>query len=310
MRSLGGLHLHPQSSELVVSVQMSCDALRLCRRRKFFHVEERLGQNCLHNCCPVSSSARLRRREISGIPVRAASDYAVKAEQAGLTIGLQPVEDPKEQKTYFDTELTPKGFIPVFIVMQNGSAEDSFLFDKSKIAYGPADSSLSTPQMGEKAAKGALVVGTASALAISPAGLVVAMVLASKAVHGTQIQEAILKKEMQSETLSPGFRRTGFCTYRCRRTVRGRRFTCRFRSPKQAPKSQWSLICSFKERKNVEVNHLFSCHFALCGFYLGGRDQCPRPVVNPDGLEAEAASAAGADSRILRHEIWGESLRV
>lgn len=143
-------------------------------------------------------------------PVRAASDYAVKAEQAGLTIGLQPVEDPKEQKTYFDTELTPKGFIPVFIVMQNGSAEDSFLFDKSKIAYGPADSSLSTPQMGEKAAKGALVVGTASALAISPAGLVVAMVLASKAVHGTQIQEAILKKEMQSETLSPGVSAHGF----------------------------------------------------------------------------------------------------
>ncbi len=143
-------------------------------------------------------------------PVRPAGDYAVKAEQAGMTVGLQPVEDPKEQKTYFDTELTPKGVIPVFIVMQNGSTGDSFLFDKTKVTYGPADSSLSTPKMGEKAAKGAVIVGTASALAISPAGMVVAIALASKAVHGTQIQESILKKEMQSKTLSPGVSAHGF----------------------------------------------------------------------------------------------------
>lgn len=143
-------------------------------------------------------------------PVRPPGDYAVTAEQAGVTIGLQPVEDPKEQKTYFDTELTPKGVIPVFIVMQNGSTGESFLFDKTKVTYGPADSSLSTPKMGEKAAKGAVIVGTASALAISPAGMVVAIALASKAVHGTQIQESILKKEMQSKTLSPGVSAHGF----------------------------------------------------------------------------------------------------
>ena len=143
-------------------------------------------------------------------PVRPAGDYPFTAQQAGITIGLQPVEDPKEQKTYFDTELTPKGVIPVFIVIQNGSTADSFLFDKTKVIYGPADSSLSTPKMGEKAAKGALVVGTASAVAISPAGMVVAIALASKAAHGTQIQESILKREMQSKTFSPGVSAHGF----------------------------------------------------------------------------------------------------
>ncbi len=143
-------------------------------------------------------------------PVRPAANYTVSVQHDGLTIGLQPVEDSKEQKTYFDTELTPKGFIPVFIVMQNGSQDDSFLFDKTKVTYGLADSSLSTPKMGEKAAKGAVIVGTASALAISPAGIVVAMVLASKAVHGTQIQESILKKELQSKTISPGVSAHGF----------------------------------------------------------------------------------------------------
>jgi hypothetical protein len=67
-------------------------------------------------------------------PVRQATDYPSKAEQAG------PVEDLKEQKTYFHTELTPKGFIPVFVVLQNASDGESFLFDKSGITYGPTDS--------------------------------------------------------------------------------------------------------------------------------------------------------------------------
>ena len=40
-------------------------------------------------------------------PVRPAGDYAVTAEKAGLTIGVQPVEDLKDQMTYFDAQLTP-----------------------------------------------------------------------------------------------------------------------------------------------------------------------------------------------------------
>jgi hypothetical protein len=37
-------------------------------------------------------------------PIRQARDYAVTAEQAGLIIGIQPVEDIAEQKTYFHTD--------------------------------------------------------------------------------------------------------------------------------------------------------------------------------------------------------------
>jgi hypothetical protein len=52
-------------------------------------------------------------------PVRPAASYAITAANSGLTIGFEPVEDLKDQKAYFDTELTPKGFIPVFLVMEN-----------------------------------------------------------------------------------------------------------------------------------------------------------------------------------------------
>jgi hypothetical protein len=107
-------------------------------------------------------------------PVRPARDYAVTAARAGLTIGVQPVEDLKEQKTYFDTELTPKGFIPVFVVIENGSTGDSFLFDQTTVGYGGAFYNF-TPNRG-----------------------------------ATKVQGNILKKELKSKTLSPGTSVHGF----------------------------------------------------------------------------------------------------
>jgi hypothetical protein len=129
-------------------------------------------------------------------PVRPAGDYAVTAERAGLIIGVQPVEDPKEQKTYFHTELTPKGFIPVFIVMLNGSSGDSFLFDKTGITYGPVDSNLlSTPKARPNRVESILLGGVFAGQAIS---------------NASEVQQNILKKELQSTTLSPGASVHGF----------------------------------------------------------------------------------------------------
>jgi len=137
-------------------------------------------------------------------PVRKAGEYAVTAEKAGLTIGVQPVEDLREQKTYFHTELTPKGFIPVFIVMQNGSNADSFLFDKTRVTYGAADSSVSTPEARSKAGEG---IAIASLATVSLVGGFVAVKLISNA---SWVQENILKKELQSKTLSAGTSAHGF----------------------------------------------------------------------------------------------------
>lgn len=137
-------------------------------------------------------------------PVRPAGDYSVKTEKAGLTIGIQPVEDLKEQKTYFHTELSPKGFVPVFVVIQNAVDGDSFLFDKSGITYGPADSSPSTPDARSKAGDKLAVVSMAT---LSLGGALLAMKLISDA---SWVQENILKKELQSKTLSAGTSAHGF----------------------------------------------------------------------------------------------------
>jgi len=137
-------------------------------------------------------------------PVRSASDYPVKAEKAGLVVGVQPVEDLKEQETYFHTKLTPKGFLPVFIVIQNGTNAESFLFDKTKITLSSADSRGAGPQVHSKAGE---VTAVASLAAISIVGMVVAVKLITGA---TNVQQNILKKEVQSKTLSPGQSAHGF----------------------------------------------------------------------------------------------------
>jgi hypothetical protein len=143
-------------------------------------------------------------------PARKASDCAVKVEKAGLKIGIQPLVDLKEQKTYFNTELTAQGFLPVYIVLENGSSGDSFLFDKTGITYGPADTGLSTaPKADEKAEIGVAIYSTATLAAggVPIAGMVVIGILSAKA---SQVSENILKKELQSRTLSPGESAYGF----------------------------------------------------------------------------------------------------
>jgi hypothetical protein len=107
-------------------------------------------------------------------PVRKASEYAVHTERSGVTIGVQPIEDLGEQKAYFDAKLTTRGFIPVFVVIENASSTDSFLFDQTNIGYGGAFYNFS-PNLGMN-----------------------------------HVQENIAKKQLKSATLSSGQSVHGF----------------------------------------------------------------------------------------------------
>jgi hypothetical protein len=131
-------------------------------------------------------------------PVKHAAAYGFTTAAAGLTIGVEPVEDPKDQENYFHAGLTTKGFLPIFIVIENNSADDSFLFDKAALTFG------ATPEARSKTGED---IGIVSAVAISPLGMLVAAKLIS---HASQVQENLLKKEIQSKTLSPGAATHGF----------------------------------------------------------------------------------------------------
>jgi hypothetical protein len=146
--------------------------------------------------CALFLMPAYAQQKFADYPVHAADSYAIKAESAGLIIGVQPVEDPKEQKGYFDTELTPRGFIPVFIVIENRSREDSYLFDKSIVTCGPDEAGISHLEVRSKAERPA-VVGVSM---LAPAGGFIVM---AKVINASHVQQNILKKELQSKTLSP-----------------------------------------------------------------------------------------------------------
>jgi hypothetical protein len=134
-------------------------------------------------------------------PVRQAREYPISVENAGVVIGLEPVEDPQAQETYFHTDFKKKGVVPVFLVIENGTSADDFIFDKTKVTYGPTDSGISTPQP-----KGG--VGPVLAVSAIPfVGIFAAADIISKA---SRIQENLMKREIQSTTLSPGRSARGF----------------------------------------------------------------------------------------------------
>jgi len=141
-------------------------------------------------------------QKFADYPVHAADYYAIKDSKAELVFGAQSVEDPKEQKTYFDTELAPRGFIPVFIVIENRSKEDSFLFDKSAVTCGPDEAGLSNLEVRSKAER----PGVVGLSLVTPA----TFIIFAKINNASHIQQNIVKKELQSKTLSPAASAHGF----------------------------------------------------------------------------------------------------
>jgi len=133
-------------------------------------------------------------------PDRKASDCSAKIEKAGLVVGAQPVDDTRDQKSYFGTELTAKGYLPVFVVVENKSTTDTFFFDKSNLAQAAASGGAvkdARSKTGE----------TMAIIAMGGVGGLIAMKMISNA---TAVQENMLKNEIQTKTLSPGTSVHGF----------------------------------------------------------------------------------------------------
>ncbi len=130
-------------------------------------------------------------------PERKVTDCAVRADKGDISVGAQAVEDTKDQKVYFATEMTEKGYLPVYVVIENRSVADSYLFDKSNVAMADA----SAGAVSEARSK------TGEKFAMFGVGGIFAMRAITSA---TAVQENLLKNEIQSKTLSPGVSVKGF----------------------------------------------------------------------------------------------------
>lgn len=128
-----------------------------------------------------------------------AKECSVTAENGGVTIGLEPVDSVAEQNSIFGTDLSKRGFIPVFLVVENGMASGSVIFDRSKVTYGAAASALSAPHMG---------VGKAIGLSFIP--LAGGFLGAGALKKTARIQSSLMEQELHSTTIARGASARGF----------------------------------------------------------------------------------------------------
>lgn len=136
-------------------------------------------------------------------PVRQPSDYSISAQQDQVSIGLEPVESVQDQLKYFHTALSPKGFLPVLVVIHNRSKLASLLLDKGAISYGLGDSEEASPKENTAGQKVA-IVSTALIPFIGP------FISLGIAKDTSEVKQNLFRRELQSRTLSPGDKVYGF----------------------------------------------------------------------------------------------------
>lgn len=134
-------------------------------------------------------------------PTKPAKECAVTVERDGIRVGLDPVEDSAAQSNLFGVSLTKKGFVPIYLVIENARDADSLIFDTSRISYGSANSEVPAVKTGSITGK------MLAASAIPFAG---GFIAAHEASGFLRIEHNLLEKEMRSTTISPGLAAHGF----------------------------------------------------------------------------------------------------
>lgn len=89
-------------------------------------------------------------------------------------------------------------------MIENQSSTDSFLFDKSSVKVGANVVNGAGPDVSSKSVE---TLQVASALAISPVGIIIGAKLAK---DEALVQSNLVKNEVRSTTLSPGASMSGF----------------------------------------------------------------------------------------------------
>ena len=157
-------------------------------------------------CLILSISAALSgAASFPDYPVKAASEYPAAIEKSGYVVAAIPVEDRKDQRQYFGLDLRSRGLIPVFLVVENRTANKSVLLKKDSLMYSPAGKSGSTLP---DASRSSRLDKTVTALSYVPSVYTFMSVIASS--KNKERRQHLLETELQSATVSPGQSVHGF----------------------------------------------------------------------------------------------------
>jgi hypothetical protein len=137
-------------------------------------------------------------------PVKPAREYPTLVQNSGLLVAAIPVESRQEQHKYFGIDLSSKGYLPVLVVIDNGSSI-SYLVDKTKLMYVPAGASGHWLPNAAKTPASETAIEVVS-VATPVFGFVAHPVLSK--LKG--LRQHLLAIELQSATISPGQSVHGF----------------------------------------------------------------------------------------------------
>jgi hypothetical protein len=138
-------------------------------------------------------------------PVKPASEYPAAIEKSGYVVAAIPVEDRNDQRKYFGLDLRSRGLIPLFLLVENRTADNSVLLKKDSLMYSPAGKSGSTLP---DAAKSSRVDKTVTALSYVPSVYMFMSIIVSSKTK--ERRQHLLETELQSATVSPGQSVHGF----------------------------------------------------------------------------------------------------
>lgn len=158
---------------------------------------DRRAMNCLLRLFSILALMSVLATTVSSAhiyadyPSRPVAEYENRTELGDLAIAVEPLDDAAVLKKYFN--LKPGGILPVFLVIKNNSARDTYLFDESAVGLGEA-----ADLKGKNAKKIYAILGS---------GGLVDLALTKSASHE---RENMLKKEIRSRTIAPGGWISGF----------------------------------------------------------------------------------------------------
>lgn len=151
------------------------------------------------------SGAALLAFEFPAYPIQSAAQCNLESSKGGLRVGLTALDSKEEQKTYLGTHLTRKGWVPVFVVLENESADTSFLVRIEDVSFSSLDQT--EADVASAAASEKSPAGKTTTLSSSLVGVFARVDMTSGA---SKVRHNIVKKQLRSLTLSPGKKSSGF----------------------------------------------------------------------------------------------------
>jgi hypothetical protein len=127
-------------------------------------------------------------------PIKRITEYSTTVENSGVVVAAVAVEDRKDQHQYFGMDLRTRGYIPVFLIVENRTPDGSVLLSRDSLTYGSG----STVPGAAKSSKSDKVVNAAAKI---PS--VYTIMWAIRASKDKARRQHLLETELQSSTLSP-----------------------------------------------------------------------------------------------------------